>query len=600
MRRRRILLRQLSAIEALGSIDVLCLDTKGMLTLDRKAVVALHVGMQRLVVADEQFLAEGEPLAMASRYHLRRLLEIGALCSEADVLIERHRTVPTGSPTDQALVRCALQAGIDVGALRNAHPALGLAHGGKGQNYRATEHSLPEGGRWTAVKGSSMQVLALCGWYLVGEEWRPLTSTQRAAILAQNKAMGEEGLEILGVAYRQDEQGAGSESRDLCWLGLVGMAAPLRPGAVRFLKRARTAGIQAVLFTSDQTVSARAIGKQLQVRDGTPLEIFDSAELEQLDPEMLAGDGPRIQLFSRVNPGRKLQIVQTLQRAGRVVAMIGDVKNDEAALKAADLGVTIGKSGAEAKPSAADVVLEDESLSTLMVAIREGRTVHGNVRKALHFLVATNCAEIQVVATGIALGLQQPLTPTQLLWIGLIADVLPSFALALEAPEPNTMARRPRTPEAPVITATDLERLAGESTLITAGTLASFGYALLRYGSGARASTQAFMTLTFGQLLHALSCRSESHSLFSRDALPANHYMDIALGGSAVVQLLAVLVPGLRKLLGTTPLAISDGVVAAAGAVAPLLINEFIKKRRARRQQDKAKGSQLQGREFSS
>ncbi len=585
MRRRRVLIRQLSAVEALGSIQVLCLDKTGTLTLNRMTIVTLHAGMQQLSVEGGEFLAQGQPVAAASHHHLRRLLETGALCSEADLKIESAGAVLSGSPTEQALLQCALQAGIDVAALRTRCPMLGLQHRSEEQNYMVSEHRAPEGGRWIAVKGSPVEVLALCRWYLVDHERRWLTPTQRAAILAKNDAMAGDALRVLGLAYRRQDHGAAMASQELCWLGLVGMADPLRPGMVRLLGRIHRAGIQTVVITGDQSATAHAIGKQLHVSDGAPMEILDSTSLEKLDPEMLAGIVTRVHVFSRVSPAHKLQIVQALQRAGRVVAMTGDGINDSPALKAADLGVAMGRSGTEAARSVADVVIEDDNLNTLVVAIRQGRTVYGNIRKALRFLLATNFTEIEVMAIGVALGLGQPLTPMQLLWINLITDILPGLALALEAPEPDTMERPPRAPEAAVIAEADLGRLAGESAVITAGTLASFGYAILRYGLGPKASTQAFTTLTLGQLLHALSCRSESHSLFSKDAMPANPYLDIGLGGSIVAQLLTLLVPGLRQLLGTTPLALSDGLVAVAGAVGPLLVNEALKERRAGREQ---------------
>jgi Ca2+-transporting ATPase len=600
MRRRRVLIRQLSAVEALGSIQVLCLDKTGTLTLNRMTIVSLHVGMQHLRVEDGQFLVRDRPVAAPSQHHLQRLLETGALCSEADLRVESDRTVLTGSPTEQALLQCALQAGIDVAALRTKYPALRLEHRSEEKNYMVSEHRAAEGGRWTAVKGNPNQVLALCRWYLVDHERRPLTPTQRAVIVTQNDAMAGEALRVLGLAYGRDEPGTALQRHELCWLGLVGMADPLRPGMVRLLNRIHRAGIQTVLITGDQSATAHAIGKQLHVSDGAPLEILDSANLEKLDPEMLAGVVRRVRVFSRVSPAHKLQIVQALQRVGRVVAMTGDGINDSPALKVADLGVAMGKSGTEAARSVADVVIEDDNLNTLLVAIRQGRTVYGNIRKALRFLLATNFTEIEVMAVGIAFGLGQPLTPMQLLWINLITDILPGLALALEPPEPDAMDRPPRAPEAAVITGADLGRLAGESAVITAGTLASFGYALLRYGLGPKAGTQAFTTLTLGQLLHALSCRSESLSLFSKDAMPANPYLDIGLSGSILAQLLTVLVPGLRQLLGTTPLALGDGMVAVAGAVGPLLINEAIKKRRLGREKESAKGSELRSKEFSS
>ena len=587
MRRRKVLIRQLSAVEALGAIQVLCLDKTGTLTVNRMTVVALHAGMQRFAVVDGQMLADGRSVEPHALHHLRRLLETGALCSEADLSAEQSNTVLIGSPTEQALLQLALQAGLDIGTLRAERPLLHMQHRSEDQQYMLTAHRTAGGRRWIAVKGSPAEVLALCQWYLVDHQRRPLTAADRAAILSENDTMAGEALRVLGLAYDDRGQSAGPVAAGLCWLGLVGMADPVRPGMGWLLGRLHRAGIQTAIITGDQSPTAYAIGKQLRVSNGAPLEILDSTRLEKLDPEVLAGVVRRVHVFSRVSPAHKLQIVQALQRAGRVVAMTGDGINDGPALKAADLGVAMGKSGTEAARTVADVVLEDDNLNTLVVAVRQGRTVYSNIRKALHFLLATNFTEIEVMLAGVALGLGQPLTPMQLLWINLISDIVPGLALAMEPPEPDTLERPPRDPEAGVVTAADLRWLASESAAITGGTLASYGYALFKYGPGPQASTQAFMTLTLGQLLHAMSCRSETHSLFDKGVLPANYYLDVGLTGSLLAQLLTVTVPGLRQLLGTTPLGLADGLVAVGGALAPLLINETIK-RRAREQDSKS------------
>jgi Ca2+-transporting ATPase len=213
----------------------------------------------------------------------------------------------------------------------------------------------------------------------------------------------------------------------------------------------------------------------------------------------------------------------------------------------------------------------------MLVAVREGRTIYANIRKTIHFLLATNFTEIEVMLAGIALGGGQPLTPIQLLWINLISDIFPGLALSLEPPEPGVLERPPRSPHEPIISRGDLRRMGLESAVITAGTLASYGYAVARYGPGVKAGTQTFTTLTVGQLLHALVCRSPTTGLFSKRRLPRNRYLNVALWGSLGAQALAAFVPGLRRLLGTVPLSPLDWLVALAGATVPLLVNEAVK-----------------------
>ena len=285
----------------------------------------------------------------------------------------------------------------------------------------------------------------------------------------------------------------------------------------------------------------------------------------------------RVHVFARVSPSHKLQIVQALQQTGKVVAMTGDGINDGPALKAADIGIAMGNTGTNVARQVADVVLEADNLETMVIAISHGRTIYNNIRKSVHFLLATNLSEIIVVGAALTAGLGQPLNAMQLLWINLLSDVTPGLALALEPPEPDVLQQPPRDPTAPILTSADFKRIAFESAVLSAGAFGAYGYGLARYGMGAQANTLAFTSLTVGQLLHAFSCRSHTHSLFSAHPLPSNPYLTFAVGGSLALQLLALVTPGLRGLLGLTPLTLLDSVVVGASALLPLVVNEGTK-----------------------
>jgi Ca2+-transporting ATPase len=311
------------------------------------------------------------------------------------------------------------------------------------------------------------------------------------------------------------------------------------------------------------------------------LEILDSTHLANIDPTVLRALAEKVHIFARVSPAHKLQIVQALQRAGKVVAMTGDGINDGPALKAADIGIAMGNTGTDVAREVADVVLEDDNLETLIVAISQGRTIYTNIRKSVHFLLSTNLSEIMVMFTAIAAGLGQPLNAMQLLWINLISDIFPGLALALEPSEPDVLSQPPRSPEEPIVKTSDFKRIACESAALSAGALGAYGYGLLRYGAGPRAGTLAFTSLTTGQLLHALTCRSETHRVFGEESqetsLPANPYLKTALIGSFAVQALTLVVPGLRGLLGLTPISWLDGLVIGGSAFLPFVINEKTK-----------------------
>jgi Ca2+-transporting ATPase len=241
----------------------------------------------------------------------------------------------------------------------------------------------------------------------------------------------------------------------------------------------------------------------------------------------------------------------------------------------------MGHSGTDVAREVADIVLEDDRLETMIIAVSQGRTIYNNIRKSVHFLLATNLSEIIVTMVAIALGLGEPLNAIQLLWLNLVSDIFPGLALALEPPEPEVLSQPPRSPEEPIIPTSDFQRIALESSALSVSTLAAYGYGILKYGVSPQASTIAFMSLTSGQLLHALSCRSPQHSIFDFDQeLPPNPYLITALGGSFVLQFLVGGIPWLRNLLKITPVDALDGIVIGSSALLPLVVNETTKKLR--------------------
>jgi Ca2+-transporting ATPase len=387
--------------------------------------------------------------------------------------------------------------------------------------------------------------------------------------------MAGQALRVLGFAYSAEVDDSSFENPGgLTWLGLVGMADPIREGVKDLIPLFHTAGIDTIMITGDQSSTAYSIGKELDLSRGRPLEILDSTRLSDLDPETLKALSQRVHVFARVSPAHKLQIVQALQKAGRIVAMTGDGINDGPALKAADIGVALGASGTDVAREVADVILEKDDLETMILAVGHGRTIYSNIRKSLHFLLATNFSEIMVMFAAGATGIGYPLSARQLLWINLISDIFPGLALAMEAPEPDVLRKPPRDPQETIVRKSDFKNISIEAAFMTGGALFSYLYGLARFGAGPQAGTLAFQSLTLGQLLHAISCRSDRHSIFGKEKLPPNKYLNWALGGSLAIQLMTMVVPGLRGLLGLAPIGLADAVVVGVSSVAPLLINE--------------------------
>jgi Ca2+-transporting ATPase len=581
MRQHHVLIRKLNAVETLGSVQTICLDKTGTLTRNRMTVVSVFVGMHRAQVADGEFRSEKTRLNPFESEELLRLLHACILCNEVEINGDSGNYVLRGSPTEMALLHTAITAGIDPRQLRDRHPLLRMTHRAENRNFMSTFHRSETQDKLVFLKGSPSEVLALCHWHIQGSVKLELTEEDRLGIQTENDRMASEALRVLGVAYKplhhDDNDGDPIAHNHLIWLGLTGMTDPLREGVKDTIGKFHQAGIDTVMITGDQSPTAYAIGKELQLSRGTQLEILDSTHFTTVNPDVMMALSQKIHVFARVSPAHKLQIVQALQRAGKVVAMTGDGINDGPALKAADIGIAMGHTGTDVAREIADVVLEDDNLDTMIIAISEGRTIYNNIRKSVHFLISSNLSEIMVMSTSLAAGIGQPLTAMQLLWINLMSDIAPGLALALEAVEPDVLSRPPRSPDEPIVRSSDFQRIGFEAAALSAGTLAAYGYGIMRYGIGPQAGTLCFSTLTLAQLLHAVTCRSETHSIFSQDSLPPNPYLTYALGGSALLQILTFAVPGLKSLLGLTPISLLDGLVIGGSILAPFVINEQTK-----------------------
>ncbi len=580
MRQQRVLVRRLDAIETLGSLQTLCLDKTGTLTSNHMAVVELHTDhthWQRPapLLPDPAACSPDFPLELTEP--LLTLLRVVVLCNESEVDNSTADSAFTGSATENALLEFARQAGVDLAQLRQEFPRVGIQHRSAQHNLMKTLHRPSSGQGWVAVKGNPVEVLTLCSHYLNGTGVMLLSETQRRAIAAANERMASHGHRILGVAYAETTSADLSTAVPLTWLGLVGLADPLRPGVPEAIASFHRAGIATVMVTGDQKSTAQAIGQALNLSQGKELRILDTPDLSDLSLQQALERCRQVDIFARISPAHKLQVVQALQRTGQVVAMTGDGINDAPALRAAQVGIAMGTTGTDVAREVADVVLEDDNLATMILAIRQGRTIYSNIRKAVHFLLATNLSEILVMFAGLSLGLGQPLNALQLLWLNLVTDIFPGLALALEPAAANVLDQPPRDPAEAIIQPATFKRLGLEAAVLAASTLAAYTYAIWRYGIGPQASTLGFMSLTLAQLLHALSCRSESRCVFGARPLPPNRHLAIALTLSITLQCSGLFVPILGQLLHITPLNWLDASVITSSALLPLAINEATK-----------------------
>jgi Ca2+-transporting ATPase len=577
MLRRNTLVRRLAAVQALGSTTVICVDKTGTITENRMTVGVWHLDGRDLFPVRDGGLRDaagrairpGEALGPA----LERALGVAVLCNEAELIWKDGRAAGIdGSSTEGALLVAALELGIDYRELRPRFPLLSVRPRAEGENWMSTVHAAAPGRRLMMVKGAPEELLRRSASCLRGVLEEPLTPADRRAILTANARMADRGMRVLGLAFAELEEDAQPPWEALVWIGLVGLVDPIREGVREAIAACHTAGIRTVIITGDQSQTAVAVGRELGlVRDGH-VRVLEASQLARVSPDVLRGLAREIDVFARVSPTHKYQIVRALQAGGQVVAMTGDGVNDAPALKAADIGVALGARGTDLARDLADVVLLDDDFGSIVDAIEQGRVIYANVGKSLRFLLATNLSEVLVTVGAIALGVARPMNALQFLWINLLTDVFPALALAFEPADTRVMTEPPRDPTRPILSRAALTRVAGDAGLISAATLGAYGAALARSGVGASASTVAFTTLTTAQLAYALRCRSDEGSAFS--ALGRNHWLLGALGGTLALQIAAVAVPALRRVLGTTPLGLADWGLVAAGAAGPLVAGE--------------------------
>jgi Ca2+-transporting ATPase len=552
MHQRGMVVRRVASAEALGGITVICTDKTGTLTYNQMRLEVLDLGRgplapSALQAKPDRVLEDAATLALAA----------GLLNSDVDMHREGKQVVVSGSSTEQALVSAAHAAGLDGAMLRQAFPRRELQERSEGVHYVVSLHGAPDGGEVAFMKGAPEQVLGLCERDLYG----PLDAASRQRLLDRNEELADQGLRVLALAWRRIEPGDELPPDGYTLIGLAGLKDTLRKGAADSIRQARGAGIRTVILTGDQAHTATAIAREVGL-EGSAL---GPVELEQLLPQ---SDGKlletldRVAVLARVTPEHKVALVRALRERGERVAMAGDGINDAPALKAADVGIAVGASATDLTRQVADVVMSSEDLRTIIAAVGEGRIVQDNLRRTMRYLFATNFSELTLVVAAALLGLAEPLSPLQLLWLNLLTDTLPGVALALEPGDPDILDRPPAPPDAPLLSASITRSILRDGVL-----LAGMGAAGWMLGG----PTQAFGMLTAAQLGYAAVCRAPRQV---RTRSPAHEDQRFAafVGGSAALQLAALTVSPLRRILGMPAPSVLTLGGFAAGLVLPKLL----------------------------
>ncbi len=545
MAKRNAIIRKLPAVETLGSSKVICSDKTGTLTENNMRVVEI-IGNKN------------------------KILEYGTLCCNCEI----NEEVVEGEPTEVAIVKEAIKE-----KQNKVLPRICEIPFDSNRKLMTTVNELENGKYRIITKGAPEILLGICDYYEENNTVHDMNSTFLSKIKNKNEKMAEKALRVLGVAYLDvdimpKEISADFLEKGLIFVGLIGMIDPPRKGVKEAVLACRRAGIKTVMITGDHITTAKAIAKDLEILRGRELAITGQ-ELDKISDSKLEKDIMNFSVFARVTPEHKVRIVKAFQKTGAVVAMTGDGVNDAPALKKSDIGIAMGRKGTDVAKNAAEMILNDDNFVTIVDAVKQGRNIFDNIKKAIHFLIATNIGEIVTIFVGLLLGVKSPLLAIQLLWVNLVTDSLPAIALGLEPPEKNIMNRPPRDSRKSIFADGLMGKIVVEGFMIGMFTILAFFIGNKYYGIEV-ARTMAFISLGMLELIHSFNVKSEE-SIF-KVGLFENKYLLGAFVLGTVLQLGIIFVPSLAEIFKLTQLNATQWLITIVISIAPIIIVEIQKK----------------------
>ena len=578
MTRHRVIVKKLSAVETLGGTTVICTDKTGTLTENRITVTGLITPARELDAAN--LPAPASPLAP----DVEAALRAAVLCNTAEVDFAADAAAETGDPLETGLLKFAHAAGADVAALRATYPKQAEEPFSSETKLMATRHA----GAGTTpatvyAKGAAEELLTRCTALLLATGRAPLDDATRRQWLTRADALAATGLRVLGVAYKETDAPAPQLLTELVFVGLFTMLDPPRPDVAPAIAEAQAAGIRVVMITGDHPAAARNIAQRLGIL--APDAASDSVLTGQAMGPYEQLDGPARQrwasttVFARVSPQQKLELIRVLQDAGQVVGMTGDGVNDAPALKQADIGIAMGQRGTQVAQEVADMVLQDDAFPSIVLAIRQGRTIFENIRKFVMYLLSCNLSELLVIGAASVMNLHFQLVPLQILFINLVTDVLPALALGVTPGSVAIMRQPPRPSSEALLTRPQWSRI-----LVYAGIigLASLGAVLVSHftlhlgenWNPALCNNILFLSLVLGQLVHVFNLGTPGLSL-TRNEVVRNPYAWYAIGLCLLLVLGVYSFPITRQALHLYPLSGWDGLLAASAGLLVLVLTQL-------------------------
>lgn len=559
MAQRHAIIRQLVAVETLGSATVICSDKTGTLTLNQMTIKRLWMDDRWIEVTGEGYLPHGEfrqdgrVINAPEDEALSTILKIGALCNDALVTGDKQCCSILGDPTEGALVVAAAKAGFIKERLELHSPRLDEVPFQSEKQYMATLHPR-DGGKVVYVKGSPERVLEMSGAIRRADSVVPLTEAGRRVVLEANAAMAEQAMRVIALAYANlpaevEELHEADFRGRLVFTGMAGMSDPPREDARTAVKLCKQAGIKVVMITGDNKVTAESVARQLELPPGRAIT---GKELQAMSDDELAAEAARISVFARIEPLHKLRIVKAYKRLGEVVAMTGDGVNDAPALKAADIGIAMGLTGTDVAKEASNMVLADDNFASVVAAVEEGRAIFNRLRNVLFFLLSTGLGSLLALIFAVITTGKAPLTPIQIIWVNLVTGSIIAIPLGLEPKIGDELAKPPRDPRVNLLFPGLLIRTVFVAFLMSLPVFLLFSWANNVF-SLPEARTIAFCTMVVVQWFIIFSARSDEYSVFKL-GLFRNRWLILAVTGALVLQLIVIYIPLLQPVFHTAPI----------------------------------------------
>jgi Ca2+-transporting ATPase len=585
MSQRRALVRRLASVETLGSTNVICTDKTGTLTVGQMTVRVMVVAGKSYNITGEGYDARGEVwendtvIDTLKHPSLRQMAEILVGCNNAHIEQDDNNLSVVGDPTEGALLCAGIKVGADRSALERECPRVHeLPFDSDRKLHTVIRQS---SGRRLRImtNGAPEMLLSKCSYILQENGVRPLTSADQEMIHQQNLRLAERGLRVLASGFRDidalpfEQLSLIEVESDLVFAGLSGLYDPPRPEAKEAVRKCLAAGIRVVMISGDHPCTALAIGRELGLSE--TIRSATGIEMDRLTDDKIEQLVPTIDVFARVSAAHKLRIVQAWQANGAVVAMTGDGVNDAPAIKGADIGIAMGRTGTEVTKQASDMIITDDNFASIVAAVEEGRGIYDNIRKTLQYLLACNASELLLMAISIVAGLPMPLLPIHLLWINLVSDGPPALCLAADRVDPAVMKQPPRRRGEQLADKDFFQGMLLVASLVAGVGLVTFLYGL-QSGGVELARTYAFNTMVFTQLLLAFGARSQTMPLW-RLRFFSNFNLPVVVTALIFIQIWSQQNESFSHFLGTVTLPYQDGVVMLTISALPLVVIEVLK-----------------------